>query len=237
MKVNKTFFALLTSLVLLTGCWGLTFTADTPNEYTQNKNMIESLYGSTQEDIIRKLGEPKEIVKRSGPTDFIYQWRRNDVDFAGLILPIIPILGDTHLYCFFLEFDETNQLNKHASVVRTTQQFGLDCIDIFYQSRLLNHKDALRWLCRAADQGNNEAQYLLALFYETGSNGVTKDLVKSYMWYQISAFTEGNMRPTNQAQRVWNNLTAEQSIQAETLLRNWKPGQCERELVPINTAD
>jgi hypothetical protein len=57
------------------------------------------------------------------------------------------------------------------------------------------------------------------------------------MWYQISAFKEGNMKPTNQAQRVRNNLTAEQSIQAETLLRNWKPGQCERELVPINTAD
>jgi hypothetical protein len=100
-----------------------------------------------------------------------------------------------------------------------------------------DHKDALKWLCRAADHGNAEAQYRLAVLYETGSNGVTKNLVKSYMWYQITASRGGYMRPADQAQRLREILTAEQAIQAEALLRNWKPGQCERELVPINTAD
>jgi hypothetical protein len=44
---------------LLSGCWVIRLEADTPSEYTETKNMIESFYGSTQEDILKVFGEPE----------------------------------------------------------------------------------------------------------------------------------------------------------------------------------
>lgn len=98
-----------------------------------------------------------------------------------------------------------------------------------------SHSDAKKWLCRAADLGNPEAQYRLALLYENGSEGLTKDSVRAYMWYRISESTGGYMRPSDQAERLLVTMTPEQAGQAEQLVHNWRPGECERRVLPDST--
>ena len=145
MKNNKAIFIILIFLPSLTGCWGITLKPNTPKKYIEIGDIIESMYGSTQEEIIRELGEPGDIVKRDGPTYFIYQWRRSEKDIVFFILPV-PVAGgfaDTHLYCLFLEFDEANRLIRHASEERVFRNsdpwksLKIDCIAIFYPSLLL----------------------------------------------------------------------------------------------------
>jgi len=90
--------------------------------------------------------------------------------------------------------------------------------------------DALLWLCRAADQDNIEARYRLGLLYENGSEGVPKNMAKAYMWYQIAASTGSAIRSADQARRIREGLSVGQAARADTLVRDWKPGQCERDL-------
>ena len=92
------------------------------------------------------------------------------------------------------------------------------------------HTEAKRWLCRSADAGYSEARYRLGLLYEVGSEGVPVDPVKAYMWYRLAASTGDYMRSANQAKRLQETFTPEQANQADTLIQNWKPGQCEIDL-------
>ena len=76
MKNNKTIFLILLLLPSLTGCWVLPIKYDVPYEYYEwknyeRKNTIASFYGSTQEDIIRELGDPECIEKIGNTTYFI----------------------------------------------------------------------------------------------------------------------------------------------------------------------
>lgn len=80
------------------------------------------MYGSTQEEIIRDLGEPEEIVKKDGSTHFIYQWKRSDKDIVFLVYRYrLGGRSNIHLYCLFLEFDENDHLNRHKSVERLVE--------------------------------------------------------------------------------------------------------------------
>jgi hypothetical protein len=117
MRYNKSLFALLSIPVLLTGCWGVTLEPDTPREYIKKKTSIESLYGSTAEDIIGHLGQPKWIEHRNDSTYFIYEWRRTDKDLVFFVIPI-PIAGgrvNFKWYCIMLEFDKDNRLIHYES--------------------------------------------------------------------------------------------------------------------------
>jgi len=98
------------------------------------------------------------------------------------------------------------------------------------------HQDAKKWLCRSADTGYSEAQYRVGLLYENGAEGVPKDLVRAYMWYRLAAGTDAlsDVRAAQEARRIRQELSAEQAAQAEILIREWKPGQCERKLALVN---
>jgi TPR repeat protein len=99
----------------------------------------------------------------------------------------------------------------------------------------IGHKDAKKWLCRSADSGYAEAQYRLGLLYENGCEGVPKDRVMAFMWYRLSASSEIDMRFVDNALRVYQELTHEQAAAADLLVQDWKPGQCEHNLLPVGT--
>jgi len=92
--------------------------------------------------------------------------------------------------------------------------------------------NTLRELCRSADKDNTEAQYRLGLLYEMGSGTVVpKDPVKAYMWYRLAASRGDYTMASEQAGRLQEKQTAEQIAHAEYLIQEWKPGQCEQELI------
>ena len=94
--------------------------------------------------------------------------------------------------------------------------------------------NTLRRLCRSADKDNTEAQYRLGLLYEMGSGTVPKDPVKAYMWYRLAASRGEDTMASEQAGRLHEKQTAEQIAHAEYLIQEWKPGQCEQELLYVN---
>jgi hypothetical protein len=61
--------------ILLSGCGSTTIKPNTPSEYTETKEIIESYYGSTQKEIIREFGAPDWKEKKNDSTYYIYQWK------------------------------------------------------------------------------------------------------------------------------------------------------------------
>lgn len=83
---------------------------------------------------------------------------------------------------------------------------------------------AADWLLRAARQGYGVAQYTLATLYQAGE-GVASDPVEAYFWSSLAASAK---QPTARqagglVQRLTEELSAEQLIQLQHRLAEWKP--------------
>ena len=84
-----------------------------------------------------------------------------------------------------------------------------------------DYEEALRWYRKAADQGDDVAQYALGGMYEKGQ-GVTQDYVHAYMWYSISA-TQGQKDAGKWRDSLAKKMTPAQITEAQKLAREWKP--------------
>jgi TPR repeat protein len=89
--------------------------------------------------------------------------------------------------------------------------------------------DALRWLCRSADQSHPHAMNELATYYWTGRRGIEQDLTRAYLWYSL-AVRAGHEEYRWKLREVAGSITHEQRARAEEMLADWRPGQCERDL-------
>jgi len=88
----------------------------------------------------------------------------------------------------------------------------------------------LKWLCRSADQGHPHAQNELASLYLQGRRGINRDVASAYLWYSL-ALRNGHEEYRWRIEEVARLMTPEQSAQAEEMLANWQPGECERKLI------
>jgi TPR repeat protein len=85
-------------------------------------------------------------------------------------------------------------------------------------------------LCQSADKGNPDARYRLGLLFEFGHEGFKKDFSKAYLWYALAG-ESGKYRGGKNALRMKKeHLSSESFLQAEDMVRRWKPGQCELDL-------
>jgi hypothetical protein len=98
----------------------------------------------------------------------------------------------------------------------------------WYLSRPPNDPDRLPYLCRAADGGHPNAQIEVGRHYSQGVDGVTKDLKRAYVWYSLA---QGAFGRGVHLQLIAKEMTPEQIAEAEQMLTDWKPGQCERDLL------
>ena len=81
----------------------------------------------------------------------------------------------------------------------------------------LDPKEAAKWWCKAAEQGDVSAKYMLGVMYE-GGYGVKKDLVLAYAWCNIAA-TDGHESAKRVKQDIGKKLTPEQIAKAEALAK------------------
>jgi len=102
-------------------------------------------------------------------------------------------------------------------------------------------QEALAWLCRSADSGNQSARVTLAGLYE-GESDYDTLIGKGYKWLK-QGFVESNYK-LSYVWRVLSGrfdqahleyfadrfLTTEEQLEAEKMLKEWQPGNCEREL-------
>ena len=90
--------------------------------------------------------------------------------------------------------------------------------------------DSLVWLCRAADGGHPYARYRLGMLYEQGFEGVEQNYARAQMWYVLASESGHPWGDTN-ADRIQRTATTEEVQKVSTLLRLWRPGQCEMDLL------
>jgi len=94
--------------------------------------------------------------------------------------------------------------------------------------------EKLKWLCRAADQGQRNAQKELADLYREGCGVINQDLARAYVWFSLALQGDVGEYRSN-LDSVIKFMSQAQLNEAEHMLTNWKPGQCERDLVPIDS--
>jgi hypothetical protein len=103
---------------------------------------------------------------------------------------------------------------------------------LFKGIRAQNPKEALRWLCKSADQGNQDARHILGSIYEHDGHiwvdryFARRDYQLAYMWYSLGGQMDGEMLHSF-ADR---HLNSAELSEAKNMLREWTPGQCERDL-------
>jgi hypothetical protein len=112
-------------------------------------------------------------------------------------------------------------------------------------------KENIIWLCRAADKGLVQARSEVGRIYlakpeyggQYSGTSAQPDLSKACMWFHLAELAQITDQPeTNnielesasyesaEVERTANVMTAFQLAEAEQLLLNWKPGQCEQHL-------
>ena len=88
-----------------------------------------------------------------------------------------------------------------------------------------DYATALRLFRPLGEQGNASAQYNLGVMYALGQ-GVPRDNVQAYMWFDLSArYLEGVERDRMVQIRdvIASKMTPAQIAEAERLARDWKP--------------
>lgn len=79
-----------------------------------------------------------------------------------------------------------------------------------------DYAEAVRWFRRAADQGDEKAQFALGLSYLHGQ-GVAQDLVAAYMWFDLAARSETSDVP--RFLTTWAEFVASGDHLAEQMTR------------------
>jgi len=100
---------------------------------------------------------------------------------------------------------------------------------------------ALGWLCRSADLGSQEARSMLAKIYQYGGYSwfkkdggytwidkgiVQQDYKLSYLWHALSGLYDQE----DLQFFADRHLNSAELSEAKNMLREWRPGQCEKDL-------
>ena len=102
--------------------------------------------------------------------------------------------------------------------------------------------EAWRWLCKSANAADGKAQekvgfwHSMAVWLPGGGPtfqwyreevGIQPDNRIAYMWYAL-ADSNGDSNASDGREFVKADMTPEDIVQAEQMVRDWKPGQCPR---------
>jgi len=98
-----------------------------------------------------------------------------------------------------------------------------------------SNEEALKWLCRAADQSHPKAQQRLGLLFENGAHGVERNKTFAYLWYKkaVQSFRMGDpgrFLTERDAVRIAQTLSTDRLTVANQLLLDQRPKQCSEQL-------
>jgi len=252
-----TYGSLFLSLMLLSSCWTIPIQTDTPDEFTQSRNSLVSLSGSTSEEVVNSIGLPAWIVQKDKDekTYYIYQWWSNDTDWMWvgyLPSPIVFSEKASESHCILLEFGNDKRLRSYKvdSDSGNLYDGGItdNCLEVFGMQGSATRvsspeekerwEDELQWIlnmevatyCPNADLGHADAQKHIGDLYYHGSYGLEKDYVMAFVWYSL-ATNNGDSYTFMQLEKLIIELSPEQLVEAQHQLEQWEPGQCERDLM------
>jgi TPR repeat protein len=94
-----------------------------------------------------------------------------------------------------------------------------------------DRNEALYWLCQAADKGYVQALVEVGNLYWRGHAGTSKDLERAFVWYALADKQGSDSWDVWELRQIKQEMTPQQLAEAEQMLADWKPGQCERDLL------
>jgi len=87
-------------------------------------------------------------------------------------------------------------------------------------------RDGMYWLCRAANQGYPKARYRVAQLYEFGDDGVGKDLIGAYMWYDLAAKSCHPWARKDALRISRDSLSEDERVEAALMIEQWSAIDC-----------
>jgi uncharacterized protein len=121
---------------------------------------------------------------------------------------------------------------KAAAQGNDTAQYSLGALYERGEGVQQDYVQAVQWLKKAAAQGNPFAQVKLGVTYHSGTLGLAKDHVLSYMWSSLAAHSlivpEGAEVPLDLVMQhlvetLEKTMTPQQLQEARQLVRDWRP--------------
>ncbi len=218
------------------------------NDVTDAMAKVEELSASsaTAYEVAVQLGEPLSYTQQR----MRYRLCR-DSTWGYLVIAAGPYGGGGlaggplpgHCYELTLEFDQQDRLSHYHLVDRPKHEDKRTAPKVLVERAESGDAEAqwqlyistgsisynVAWLCTAADQGHSDARRRVAFLYRSGWYGLEKDPIQAYVWYALSA-ASGNQVSTEDAKQVWQELAPSEREQAESLLSNWKPRLCQKDL-------
>lgn len=134
------------AFVLMTGCWGIVVPIEEGDEPFREET-LESLLGSTREEIQQKLGPHHVQLEGEEKTYFIYQgW----VDSAGVVSPglPVPVWWAESRICSLLVFGSEKRLDSYET---TTWGYDISLVEMSEYEQAKPH-----WNCKHAFFTENE---------------------------------------------------------------------------------
>ena len=92
----------------------------------------------------------------------------------------------------------------------------------YYDGR--DNRKMWQWMCRAANQGHQGAQVHLGLLYRDGmKKPIPQNFSRAYMWFSLAA-SNGDNWAAIMRNYLAEKMTPAQILEAERMVREWKPG-------------
>jgi TPR repeat protein len=117
--------------------------------------------------------------------------------------------------------------NKWEPLAEQCNPTAQTLIGLKYLQYPQTRKKAAEWFQQAAGQDFGAAQFELAMLYESGSGGVSKDDVKAFLWYSL-ALKNGEMKAESELKELERSMSAESLAEARKLVGEWQPTPCEK---------
>jgi hypothetical protein len=213
--------------------------SDNPRVLVLLGKFTPSLDMQAEDMTLRKLGQ-------QGDTNAQKLWKQSSTYYTSQQKDIV---------------DERKQDNEKSLAVRSKLSPDLKIrakhgdAEAQFNLYMLEDKTSPKWLCRAADQGYTMAETWLGYLYETGSYNFPRDYSRSYLWYRRAALGEHQQEVDKLIVKIKKEkpkeyfckgisceiarnlvslegrLNDEGTSKVESMLDQWKPGQCEKDLL------
>lgn len=109
----------------------------------------------------------------------------------------------------------------------TPEELEKHSMDVLFKPKSIKE---MQTYCANADLGITAAQKNIGDIYYFGTTGIKKDLIQAFVWYSLAA-KGGNKEATKQLLLLKDELSPRQAGEAARKLGDWKPGQCDKDIM------
>jgi hypothetical protein len=255
---------IVVQFLLLQGCYAISDPDLWPSDFVQKDKLPELIGKSEPEVLEELGVPRYVVRETDGVSYLYEKIEKDTLIGVFIYVPIGFSRKYPEVSCVLLNFDEEGVLREyHTESGGAAHGAGYEVLDsctdlfVFNDSDLINgcvyariggnlraedeYQEYLRTssvdtarlynLCHAADQGHPKAQIEVGRHFGEGVAGAQPNLGLAYVWYSLAI---RGCFSGSELQLLKDKMSPQEVAEAEQMLANWKPGQCERDLIRQN---